>query len=86
VTSSRRLTRMAARRTRYDLGLPRREKTALAWPCTHLCYPSSENGCHVNAQNHHKLLILLARPKRFELLTPRFVVWCSMSTPQQPSN
>ena len=25
-----------------------------------------------------KLLILLARPKRFELLTPRFVVWCSI--------
>jgi hypothetical protein len=24
-----------------------------------------------------KYLILLARPKRFELLTPRFVVWCS---------
>jgi hypothetical protein len=23
-------------------------------------------------------LILLARPKRFELLTPRFVVWCSI--------
>ena len=23
-----------------------------------------------------KGLILLARPKRFELLTPRFVVWC----------
>ena len=22
-------------------------------------------------------LILLARPKRFELLTPKFVVWCS---------
>jgi hypothetical protein len=21
---------------------------------------------------------LLARPKRFELLTPRFVVWCSI--------
>ena len=44
-----------------------------------LVYPSSENGCHVNAQNHHKLLILLARPKRFELLTPRFVVCCSIS-------
>ena len=26
----------------------------------------------------HKLLNLLARPKRFELLTPRFVVWCSI--------
>jgi hypothetical protein len=25
-----------------------------------------------------KFLILLARPKRFELLTPRFVVWCSI--------
>ena len=25
-----------------------------------------------------KLLKLLARPKRFELLTPRFVVWCSI--------
>src|SRR5579859_2849625 len=25
-----------------------------------------------------KILILLARPKRFELLTPRFVVWCSI--------
>ena len=25
-----------------------------------------------------KSLILLARPKRFELLTPRFVVWCSI--------
>ena len=25
-----------------------------------------------------KPLILLARPKRFELLTPRFVVWCSI--------
>jgi hypothetical protein len=24
-------------------------------------------------------LILLARPKRFELLTPRFVVWCSVT-------
>ena len=24
------------------------------------------------------LLKLLARPKRFELLTPRFVVWCSI--------
>ena len=24
-----------------------------------------------------KFLVLLARPKRFELLTPRFVVWCS---------
>jgi hypothetical protein len=23
-------------------------------------------------------LKLLARPKRFELLTPRFVVWCSI--------
>ena len=23
-------------------------------------------------------MILLARPKRFELLTPRFVVWCSI--------
>jgi hypothetical protein len=22
--------------------------------------------------------MLLARPKRFELLTPRFVVWCSI--------
>ena len=25
-----------------------------------------------------KYLKLLARPKRFELLTPRFVVWCSI--------
>ena len=25
-----------------------------------------------------KFSILLARPKRFELLTPRFVVWCSI--------
>jgi hypothetical protein len=25
-----------------------------------------------------KCLKLLARPKRFELLTPRFVVWCSI--------
>src|SRR5712691_6726077 len=25
-----------------------------------------------------KHLILMARPKRFELLTPRFVVWCSI--------
>src|SRR5262249_32069752 len=25
-----------------------------------------------------KSLISLARPKRFELLTPRFVVWCSI--------
>jgi hypothetical protein len=24
------------------------------------------------------LLVYLARPKRFELLTPRFVVWCSI--------
>jgi hypothetical protein len=23
-------------------------------------------------------LIVMARPKRFELLTPRFVVWCSI--------
>jgi len=30
---------------------------------------------NVKALNH---LILLARPKRFELLTPRFVVWCSI--------
>ena len=27
---------------------------------------------------YRKCLILLARPKRFELLTPRFVVWCSI--------
>ena len=26
-----------------------------------------------------KLLILLARPKGFEPLTPKFVVWCSKS-------
>lgn len=25
-----------------------------------------------------KALKLLAHPKRFELLTPRFVVWCSI--------
>jgi hypothetical protein len=25
-----------------------------------------------------KSIINLARPKRFELLTPRFVVWCSI--------
>ena len=25
-----------------------------------------------------KIKELLARPKRFELLTPRFVVWCSI--------
>jgi hypothetical protein len=25
-------------------------------------------------KNQHNILILLARPKRFELLTPRFVV------------
>jgi hypothetical protein len=25
-----------------------------------------------------KIKRLLARPKRFELLTPRFVVWCSI--------
>jgi len=38
-------------------------------------------------------LILLARPKRFELLTPRFVVWCWPAfgprrsfDPQTPSN
>jgi hypothetical protein len=33
-----------------------------------------------NATNRlrHKPLKLLARPKRFELLTPRFVVWCSI--------
>lgn len=27
---------------------------------------------------HLKPLEILARPKRFELLTPRFVVWCSI--------
>ena len=26
----------------------------------------------------HNKLKLLARPKRFELLTPKFVVWCSI--------
>ncbi len=25
-----------------------------------------------------KHLVLMARPKRFELLTPKFVVWCSI--------
>ena len=29
-----------------------------------------------------KLLISLARPKRFELLTPRFVVWCPIASPK----
>jgi len=27
---------------------------------------------------YHYFNMLLARPKRFELLTPRFVVWCSI--------
>ena len=41
-------------------------------------YPKWANGPRIDGQNHPKFLILLARPKRFELLTPRFVVWCSI--------
>src|SRR5215471_20111932 len=38
--------------------------------------------CRVVSDRFFKILILrrrsLARPKRFELLTPRFAVWCSI--------
>ena len=37
-------------------------------PLTSLC----------KGRRQHKILKFLARPKRFELLTPRFVVWCSI--------
>jgi hypothetical protein len=32
----------------------------------------------VSSGDFGKCLIAMARPKRFELLTPRFVVWCSI--------
>src|SRR5262245_61165766 len=30
------------------------------------------------AKEAPKISVIMARPKRFELLTPRFVVWCSI--------
>ena len=39
--------------------------------------PRSVSGQIATRRFSAKPLILLARPKRFELLTPKFVVWCS---------
>jgi hypothetical protein len=51
-------------------------------PChesRHYVRPDVRPGEHklygANSRNWRKSLILLARPKRFELLTPRFVGW-----------
>ena len=35
-------------------------------------------GIKIAQRFEFKIKKLLARPKRFELLTPRFVVWCSI--------
>src|SRR5262245_56097152 len=40
-------------------------------------YPSFQRKKDENFVSHTKSL-KVARPKRFELLTPRFVVWCSI--------
>jgi hypothetical protein len=42
-----------------------------------VCSPCALQRRLLESRLRDKLLILLARPKRFELLTPRFVVWCS---------
>jgi hypothetical protein len=47
------------------------------------CYLVATARWMMGAQSHHRQKLcdsrwLLARPKRFELLTPRFVVWCSI--------
>src|SRR6185437_12367553 len=34
--------------------------------------------CHPSQRSFIRIGCSLARPKRFELLTPRFVVWCSI--------
>ncbi len=42
---------------------------------------SNRKHCRNAATTHkkdYKFLGKMARPKRFELLTPRFVVWCSI--------
>ena len=46
--------------------------------CAQMCAPVSISCSAPNSRNWRKSLILLARPKRFELLTPKFVVWCSI--------
>ncbi|ESW73494.1 hypothetical protein X771_02265 [Mesorhizobium sp. LSJC277A00] len=38
-----------------------------------ICEPKTESGSQEIADSAE-----MARPKRFELLTPRFVVWCSI--------
>src|SRR5881396_1268792 len=46
-----------------------------------IVYPAQQHDAGIGKENHSKFLIQLARPKRFELLTPRFVVWCSIRAP-----
>jgi hypothetical protein len=37
---------------------------------------ASTNGWQITIGNIYVISDVMARPKRFELLTPRFVVWC----------
>jgi hypothetical protein len=57
--------------------------SGLCAPISGHCVPSvliSETPLrNVRAKNGRIYRDLLARPKRFELLTPRFVVWCSVA-------
>ncbi len=44
------------------------------------CFPNlhSVKGQKIDHKKEFEFNGLVARPKRFELLTPRFVVWCSI--------
>ena len=51
-----------------------------AWNCFHIASTDKADGSsQVRRMKISKQFRwMLARPKRFELLTPRFVVWCSI--------
>jgi hypothetical protein len=62
--------------------------SGLCAPISGCCVPSvliSETRLqNARAKNGRIYRGLLARPKRFELLTPRFVVWCSIPVLEGP--
>src|SRR6266571_2844952 len=62
------------------LGELRDETVARTHPCFHIASTAARFGSSLIWRSEIRFHFrgLLARPKRFELLTPRFVVWCSI--------
>jgi hypothetical protein len=72
-------TTRAGKPLRSAQGVSSPENKPLAQYSRHYVRPDVRPSEHklygANSRNWRKSLILLARPKRFELLTPRFVGW-----------